>query len=198
MTTAHVLDHEARALARLPQQHVGKVGIAALVVALVAPVQEIEDALWQLLTERTVYTATGATLDAIGRLVGELRAGQDDDDYRRFVVARLFVNRSGGRVEDLIRVADLILHDVDARIEIEDVYPAAVFMRITSAQIDDDVAATLTRFLRKAKAAGVRLNVLTQSVDDADIFRMDGTAPGKGYGDANDPTAGGRYSRATE
>ena len=64
------VDHCADGLERLLQQFKDRPRIAALLCAFVRQVQELEDAAWQLLTERHVDAAIGVQLDALGRIVG--------------------------------------------------------------------------------------------------------------------------------
>lgn len=78
----------------------------AFLGAMLKRVQEAEDALKAVLLSRFIGFASGASLDAIGRLVGEPRYGQLDDNlYRKAIRLRIYVNGSSGRPEDLIYVA---------------------------------------------------------------------------------------------
>lgn len=152
--TAQV-DHVARALERLPEQFKTS-DLIALTTILVTACGDIENALFQLLTERGIYTGVGDTLDVIGKTVGQPRAGQDDDLYRVYLSARIATNRSHGRVEDLIRIARLILDDDTARIVVETQAIATVVVRIEDTTITAEIAETLATFLRAAVKAGVR------------------------------------------
>lgn len=177
MATEHVIDQVARALARLPQQHRGKVNTEALLSALAGPAQELEDALYQLLTERDIDTAIGTQLDDLGLIVGEARQGRDDDTYRRFVRARISVNRSKGTVLDVLTVASLVLDLAfdEATYELDQSGTAAYVLRVTGTDISRELATLLTeRFLRLTHAAGVR-GSLRFSPDDANRARW-GTA----------------------
>lgn len=150
--TAYVAD----ALARLIQKFRDKPKIEALVTAAVSPAQDLETALWDLLTLRQVDTAIGAQLDVLGRLVGQPRNTDDDEVYRRYVRARISANKSKGLTVDLLRIARLIVDDPAAAIELDNVGIAAYVLRVLGVAIDNDVATALIRFLKDATAAGVR------------------------------------------
>lgn len=198
MTLEHVTNHVEQALDRLTQQFKGKPNVETVVSALASPTQDIEDALWQLFSERDVETATGVQLDAIGNLVGQPRGGLIDGDYRRFVRARISVNKSNGLVEDILTVSQLVLADDVAALVLVPSYPAAILLRIVGSTVSEEVASLLVSFLRKVVAAGVRLVIQFQSSADPDAFYFAGGAIGKGFGDTGDLAVGGNFASATE
>lgn len=133
--------------------------IQKLLDAILLPMQDVEDALQQCLTDRTLETATGINLDVIGRLVGELRQGQSDDDYRISIQARVASNRSSGTMEDLIRVAKIIINDTTASIVARNhggLGGAEVQLTINDLAITDALAEQLIRALADTESAGVR------------------------------------------
>ena len=154
-----VPDHVAAALGRLLEQDKNKTNISNWVTAFVAPIQALESALWQLLTQRRINTAIGAQLDALGKLVGQGRNGAGDSDYARFINARIRTNVSRGRIEDLIAIARLVLNDALDVIAIAAYGTAAVSVRVTGDVVPDSTAAILISFLRDAHAAGVKLTL---------------------------------------
>ena len=96
MPPSKITNHREQAIARLPFDLRNAPRLVAIASALLAPLQPIEDALWQLHTERNLDTATGVTLEEIGGLVGEPPSGLDEDTYRRRIRARIRTNRSSG------------------------------------------------------------------------------------------------------
>ncbi len=155
--TTQIDNHVALARARLKEQFKEKTNYVALLDALVSPIQEAEDAMWQLYSERWIDTAEGDQLDNLGTIVGRDRGGLDDDDYRAYLRAQVAANRSNGTVADLIAIARLVIDDEDAGVLIEPQYPAGVVMRIEDvASIEARMDALIT-FLRAAKSAGVRI-----------------------------------------
>lgn len=179
MAIEHELEHVERALARLTQQFRGKTNVEALLSALAAPGQDVEDACWQLLTERTVDEAIGAQLDDLGAIVGEERQSRDDDDYRRFIRARITVNRSTGSANDILTVARLVLDldFVDATFDLEMQPPAGLVLRILDVITTTELAEIFgVYFLRHTAAAGVRAIFESTPVDPAELLILDSGA----------------------
>lgn len=175
------VDHVEEALARLAEQDRRDPNIVALLTALVSPFNTLESAHQQLLTQRSVDTAIGAQLDVLGRIVNEARGGLDDETYRRYIRARIRTNRSQGVVEDLIRIAHLIVDDLNARIVVEQPGVAGVIVRVVDVAVTAVVADAAIVFLRAAVAAGVRLILETSIAAPAATFTLDGGA-GLGFG----------------
>jgi hypothetical protein len=177
-TIAHVTD----ALARLGEQFKSQPNLVAFLTAHVAPLQDIEDALQQLLLERQVDTAIGDQLDALGALVGQARAGLSDDDYRRYVRARIMANRSRAIVEDLLQVARLVLNDGDAVIRVKTWGVAAYDVTIDTVELADALAATLLSFLQDATAGAARVILNYSETDPTDVLTWGSSDPGQMWG----------------
>jgi hypothetical protein len=150
--------------------------ITKLLTALVTPHQSVEDTLQQLRTNRWIDSAEGAQLDLLGKIVGQLRNGLDDDDYRRYLRARISANISDGLVEDLIRVAVLIIDDDSITIEIDQQGMAAVVVRLSGA-LEATTAEILIKFLKLSVAGGVRVILEWSAVAPSGWFVWD-TGPG--------------------
>lgn len=73
--------------------------------------QDVEHTLWSIYNDRWLDTATGAQLDGLGDILGELRFGRDDDTYRLWLRFRIFINTSLGRPEDLIEVCRFVTNE---------------------------------------------------------------------------------------
>lgn len=171
-----------------------------LLAGLVSQFQPIEEAFAQLLLERSVNNAVGAQLDAIGKIVGQPRSGLVDDDYRRFVRARIAANRSSGLVDDILRVIALVVFDPAAHLQYIPQHPAAFAFRINQVAVSDTVAAIAGEFLRDVVAAGVRAVLEYSTVAPLQALGLalsSGTVPGSGaVGTSITPTVGGKISRA--
>ncbi len=159
MTTA-ITDHELQASNRLRQQLRDTTTIPALVRALAEPSNALDAALIQLLLERSIDTAVGAQLDDIGDIVGITRAEIDsslpDDDYRRYVRAKIWALNSEGIVEDVLRVMSLVVNDASASYILEQQFPASVVLRVEDVAVTASIASIAAQFLRDCVAAGVR------------------------------------------
>jgi len=133
--------------------------VQKLLTALIGPTQNIENALQQLLTLRSVDTATGDQLDIIGKLVAQPRDGLDDATYRRYIRARISTHRSAGSTEDVIKIADLIIYDDTATYVVDTQGYAGYVLRIENLAINTTLANALLAFLQDATSAGVRVIV---------------------------------------
>ncbi len=143
--------------------------------AVLAPIQDVEDALQQLKTGRSIDTAVGAQLDAIGKLVGQSRDGVTDDEiYRRYIRARISTNKSDGLIEDILTIADLIVYDDDAEYLIINQGAAAFVLRLGGIVPSDELVELLISFLRRGAAGGVRVILEYYSSPIADIMYWNG------------------------
>lgn len=104
MTVAQITDHAGRALATLLSQWQDKPKVVALLGTFTSLVQTLDDTAFALLTARMLPVAEGAQLDQLGKIVGQLRLGLSDDDYRRLIGARILANRAGGKADTITRV----------------------------------------------------------------------------------------------
>ena len=159
-----------------------------LIAALTAPAADFELVCQQLLTLRSIYVAIGVQLDEIGDIVGQDRNGLDDDDYRRYLFARIATNRSAGKRSDLITISKLILNDPSATVYVDNQGTAAVVVRILEMVLGDALAEILLSFLQLAPAAGVRIILETATADDAHSFTTGVTAFATGTPTAGDTT----------
>ena len=155
--------------------------VVKLLTALLTPINDLEQVMLALLTERSIDTAVGAQLDVIGRIVGQPRQGLDDDTYRRYCRARVVTNRSSGVVEDLIKVADLVVFNATATYIVKNEGPATVRLRVDGIAITDDLATILYKFERAAASGGVRIVVQWGSSAPAGWFKFD-SGPGLDVG----------------
>lgn len=137
----------------------------------------IESALWQLLTQRSISTAVGSQLDAIGKLVGQARNGLSDADYARYINARIATNNSKGRVEDLITVTRSVPNDANALIRVAPQGTATVVVVVAGTTVVLNTGVTLSGLLQAAVAAAVRLLTEASVSTPPTTFTFD-TGPG--------------------
>lgn len=88
----HVPNHAERALELLYRQHKGKPRIEALVRALAAGAQLLENTTWAVIAGGSLDAAEGETLTRWGELVGEIQGGLTHEQYRTFIALRARVN----------------------------------------------------------------------------------------------------------
>lgn len=103
-------DHSPLGLARLIWQYRGEQPrLQAFLEAFLDEVQSIENAAFQVLTGVWPWTAIGNQLDVIGRIVVQPRYGMVDDEYRVFILGRIFVNKGDGQLPQFFELLDDIL-----------------------------------------------------------------------------------------
>lgn len=172
MTLAKISDHVAQAKARLLEQYKRTVTVNGLVAAAVNRVQEVEDGLWAVLTQRSIDAAVGEQLDKLGVLVGEPRNEKDDTTYRLWLRARLLINRGSGAGPELLAIFDLI-KPVGATLQLVFEGPAAFALRILA--VATSAPTPLAQVLGKARAAAV-LGILEFLTTTAALsFTLDGS-----------------------
>lgn len=191
------MDHQAEALAQLPQQHKDSASLSALVAALSAQHSALDAALEGILLARTLSLATSQQLDEIGVIVGQVRNSPDDAVYRAWILARVAANRSAGRSSELYRIAFVVTGGVPS--SMTESFPAAVTLTIGSSALYS-ILSSIAVILRVAKAAGVQLTVISPTSDDASSFALDDaavpTGPGAGFGDSTNGATGGMFASA--
>jgi hypothetical protein len=149
-----ITDHAERAIARLPSRHRSKASILDLVRVTTAPIQEIEDVLFDILAAAGIDASEGEQLNVIGRLVGQERGGLDDPAYRIWLRARQLVNRSSGTVPELLAILRAVLPP-QATITVTPFYPAGLQIQIGVVAVDNQAA--IASLMRTATAGGVRV-----------------------------------------
>lgn len=158
--------------ALLIAQYRDKPRIAALLCAYLDRVQSVDDATARLYEHGlSLETAQGVHLDLIGKIVREARDGRDDDSYRRGLRVRVLVNRSQGRIRDLIAVAALY-EGAGVTVRIREYQPARLVVYMGGIVSTDPDG--LHKRLRQAKAAGVALQTVTHPAppDGSRIFAL--------------------------
>jgi len=176
-----ISDHEGAALARRPEYLKEKPNFEALLTAIVAPMQGIENAAFAVLTERTIDLAAGTQLDVIGVIVGRVRAGLTDDLYRRHLRAQIATNNSEGTLPEILNIARLIINDDAVSLIVVPYVPAAFALIVGGAAVSAEVAAVVADFIASARSAGVRVDVEYATVTPDAAFSF-ANGPGLGFG----------------
>lgn len=108
MTQARSTDHVERADEKIVSFPTAFTKFRALVASYARRWQRVENMAWGVLDELTIDTGTGIVLDWIGTLVGRGRGTYvDDAAYRVALRAQIAVNRSRGRVAEIVEIARL-------------------------------------------------------------------------------------------
>jgi len=132
-----------------------KVRFGDLLTSFVGEVQEVEDALFQILDDTNLDTAQNQQLDDLGSIVGEARFGREDTLYRGAIATRIMLNKSGGTIEDIIGLIRGVAGDV--QVNLREYSPAAFIAEIVDPidplLIDPNQIGII---VKSGKAGGVR------------------------------------------
>lgn len=184
----HIPDHGDQAVGQLPSRD-RKPNTEALVRGLCAGVQLAEDLLWFMLNDGMLANATGAALDQWGELVGEQRLGLGDSDYRRFIEARMLVNRANpGTPNELIAIWKLITAPY-VSVSYRSPGPCIIWLTtLRETPMTAAVASRVARMMQDAAPAGRLLRAIEAVVDP---FGFEGDPEALGYNE-------GKLSRILE
>lgn len=195
MLAPYIPNHVAQALADLLQQYKGKPRIVGILTALVQQIQDLEDGIYPLNDGRQLANAVGVQLDGIGEIVGLKRNGLDDDTYRIFIIGTIAKNFSDGTIP-VIRTILILLFDAQYLLIFE-TYPAEIQVQFADSTRDPSLFPLISNLVQQALGAGIKLGSVTEfDVDNPFRFLM---LPGQmgpqggGFGDANDPSVGGKF-----
>lgn len=166
-TLEHNLIHVKEALDKLLSQDWDKERIQYIVQAFAKSVQVTEDNLWALYSQRSLDTAEGAQLDAIGEIVDLNRGDLTDTEYRDRLRAKIRANRSFGQADDLLSIVALVAPDAED-VDCKDEPPAAV--RVTAKALTISQVEALALFLTLAKGAGIQLTFVYSTSPAASTF----------------------------
>lgn len=188
MALAQIINHAARAVARLASQFAESPLMKGLVTAIANEVQLAEDAIFPVLAVRDIDAATSKTLDNIGLLTGTpARGSKTDTVYRRRIRAQILGNKSSGSMPTVYEIAKLVMADWwnPAAIKIEEDPSGAPGYLVLENLFDvNDTADAkdLGRILDDVSPAGVHAIVLSQTQSPATSFSFE-NGPGLGFGD---------------
>lgn len=176
-------DVQTRATDALPGQYVDAELVTALVSTLGERAQDVESAIWDLITERLPSeTATvGTQLDAWGDLVGQARlggdypAGEGDSVYRQKLAAAALRNRSRGTGDDILGVLAALFGSSLTVAALSSSWPAGFqLVLIVSGGLTAAQQTMVRQFVDRSRGAAISASILYAA-----------TAPVFGFGSAS-------------
>ena len=93
------IDHVEQGLSRMLSFWDDKPIIKGLFESYLRQLESVETTLFQLLEERSIYTAVGVQLDVIGAMFGVPRNGKDDEQYRPEILRKIAQQNDDGTTE---------------------------------------------------------------------------------------------------
>jgi hypothetical protein len=197
MTVSLITTHEVDAIKRLLEQYKSKPLIKGTLDANTAQIQELEDTIYGMLTNRSIYEAVGKQLDKIGQILGLSRpGGMDDDTYRGLLLGKIGVNTSQGQPEAVISFYKI--YTQANYVHLQEPFPAGVIL-MSDTEVVPSLVETLWQFLQIVVAAGIRVDHYGVW-NDGLAFGMDGVGGGNsfGFGDDTDLLVGGEFAKLYE
>lgn len=192
------VDMCATGLGLLLNQVQDKPRLRAVACGLLDGMQDVENAIWQLFTERWIDTANGGQLDLLGGLLVFPRAGRLDETYRAFLRARVRVLRSNGSWPALVGVLEAIgVALADGATTYQADHPAAFVVRLHDTLPAEVTGADVFEMLEAARAGGVRLTLVAPVASIERTFRCSNAndylvgPSARGFGDVSNPGDGG-------
>lgn len=106
-----IVIHEHLAVSRTIERWRTKAAQQAILRSFGPEIQELENVFWEILLSRFVTHAYGVSLERIGKIVGQAKEGMIEAQFRIWVMARIRINRSNGRPDDVIEVLQIVGED---------------------------------------------------------------------------------------
>lgn len=116
----------------------------------------------------SINDGAGEQLDRIGKIVGEPRWTDDDEQYRVTLRARVLINRSNGTAPEMIAIAALLGdtdHEEGSFVRLTEVAVAGIVVEIVRTPVLP--GAEILKRLRAAKAAGVGFTLIVSPVGES-------------------------------
>lgn len=171
-------DHGSWAVDKMTQA-LRKPRAEAVMRALVKPLDEIEGVLFKFFELMDPDAQTGHPLERIGKLVGVLREGMGDSEYRVRIKAKIRMGLSRGTVNDIIEVVQLLLaDDPSQRIELREGDPGEFMLTLWGATPNGLAVAHVVDEMRLCGTYG---QTRWMPAGPAGVFTLGGSA-GQGFG----------------
>lgn len=127
-----------------------------LITLFMQEIQDLEEVNFDLLDDRSIFTAVGAQLDILGLIVGETRQGRGDDEYRAALLLRISINIADGTPNTILDITRT--YTTAESTEIWEHYPAMFVVRTDGR---DRINGTLKNLVEDIKPAGVKTVVVS-------------------------------------
>lgn len=142
--------------------------IVDLMYSLLQEVSVLEKTFNELFNLRNLDDAYGYQLDQIGKIVGEDRNSRDDEEYRKYLYIRTFINNSNGTTKE---IEEIIARTEDAyEVQIFNHYPASVYIYIKTPDIPSE---SLKDLIQNMLPAGVSLGYIGYWADSEEIVETE-------------------------
>lgn len=187
-----ITDHVEQAESRVITQYKDSPNIKAIIEIYAKQVQELENAIFDMIDQRTLNGSVGFQLDQLGTILGQPRQGLNDDDYRLRLKAKIAENVSEGTPNEMIEIFKILVATDD--VEYLEVFPAS--FKLTVNDLIDPISSPseINNAIRNSKPAGVGFS-LVMSMSPAFEFTDDPSTPDlvDGFSDLSFPGVDGGF-----
>lgn len=184
---------QERAGSWLYYQFRAKPNIRALAEKIIGrQIQDLENAVQEVLTARILDNANGSALDLWGTVFNESRAGRSDATYRVALLLAVARDNASGTPEDVIMIIGT-LAAANKVILVDEYVTRGILIYLESPTIALDLAAELRDVADAVAPAGVR--VVTVSERPAEYFGWNGDAASGGWGTVESSATGGAWTK---
>jgi hypothetical protein len=147
-------NHSTIARSHLLTQDSNRDHLGGLLNAIIQPLQDIENSLFELYKNRSLNYAAGFYLDGIGAIIGEARNYRNDHDYRFAILIRIISNNGGGTAAEIL----IILASIYSNSDIQYTECASTLFQI---QIKQEARPSgINQLLSKLKPIGVSVPIV--------------------------------------
>lgn len=153
-------NHVELAKSYLLEQYKNRPKLDSLMRALVSPIQDLENKLYEIYLNHSLEKAGNYYLDRIGTLVGEARAYRPDDEYKAAILARIMINNGGGTPEDIISALRFTFNP--RKLSFAELYPACFSVFIQGSEVNTSCRNLITSI----KPAGISDFVIVFTSED--------------------------------
>lgn len=191
-----IADHIAEALERIPDRLKDKPRFQALIRSWTKPANDIEAAVFQLLSGRGIDDAIGAQLDGLGDILNRPRNEVDDERYRVVLEAQIFALFVAiGCPDNYLELINLLETDPLPSDLLDNSYPAETVLVL--GDLTDTPIDLLWEMLNLVRCLGVRLMMDYPTVDPDDTFSFseddDWEDSDQGFAETEDDEDGGTF-----
>lgn len=192
LNETYIGNHTDLALNRLITQYKDDKTMKAIIGSIAGHgPQELENAILSMDRILDPNSQAGKGLDLLGEIVGAKRQGRSDDTYRLIVKIKIASNTSHGTREEIIKIWKMFSGATD--IEVKELGNATIEIASNS-QIIFGVDDYVRELFKSIVAGGVEIYSYYYPEYPFAFFTDPDDLSTGGFGDVNDPDAGGFFS----
>ena len=134
-----------------------------IVLPIAETLQELEDVIYSLRNALSIEDQEGANLDVIGSIVGEERLGKRDEKYRLFLRARALINKSSGKIPEIIEILKTAFQADSVIVREPGVFPLLVVEIDMSRGAIPLSSIEMEEYIDELRAGGVPIEVINNA-----------------------------------